>query len=101
MEGRSFPFKAMSLNVTHITSAYTSFVVVAYLLSHVQFFATSWTIAQQAPLSSGFPRQEHWSGLSFPTQGIFLTQGLKVCLQQVSCVAGGFFTAEPLSPISL
>ena len=43
MEGRYLPFKAMSLNVAHITSAYTSFVVV-YLLSHVQFFATSWTM---------------------------------------------------------
>ena len=24
----------------------------------------------------GFPRQEYWSGLSFPSQGIFLDQGL-------------------------
>ena len=23
----------------------------------------------------GFPRQEYWSGLPFPFQGIFLTQG--------------------------
>ena len=33
--------------------------------SHVQLFATAWTVAQQAPLSMGFSRQEHWSGLSF------------------------------------
>ena len=32
------------------------------MLSHVQLFATPWTIAHQAPLSMGFPRQEHWSG---------------------------------------
>ena len=43
--------------------------------SHVQHFATPWTEAHQAPLSMGFPRQEHWSGLSFLFQGIFLTQG--------------------------
>ena len=38
--------------------------------------ATLWTIARQAPLSVGFSRQEYWSGLSFPLQGIFPTQGL-------------------------
>ena len=26
-----------------------------------------WTVALQAPLSMGFPRQEHWSGLPFPS----------------------------------
>ena len=28
-----------------------------------------WTIAHQAPLSMGFPRQEYWSGLHFLLQG--------------------------------
>ena len=37
---------------------------------------TLWTVACQAPLSMGFSRQEYWSMLSFPLQGIFLTQGL-------------------------
>ena len=32
------------------------------LLSCVQFFATPWTVACQAPLPMGFSRQEHWSG---------------------------------------
>ena len=36
-----------------------SFVVVVQLLSHVQIFATPWTVAHQAPLSMGFPRQEY------------------------------------------
>ena len=31
-------------------------------LSHVQLFMTPWTVAHQAPLSMGFPRQENWSG---------------------------------------
>ena len=30
----------------------------AYMLSHVRLFAIPWTIACQAPLSMGFPRQE-------------------------------------------
>ena len=31
--------------------------------------ATPWTVARQAPLSMGFPRQEYWSGLPFPSPG--------------------------------
>ena len=31
--------------------------------------ATPWTVAHQAPLSMGFPRQRYWSGLPFPTAG--------------------------------
>ena len=34
-----------------------------------QLFATPWTVVHQAPLSVGFPRQEHWSGLLFSSPG--------------------------------
>jgi len=40
------------------------------MLSHfsrVRLCATPWTAAHQAPLSLGFSRQEHWSGLPFPS----------------------------------
>ena len=37
----------------------------AYVLGCVRFFATPWTIARQAPLSTGLSRQEYWSGLPF------------------------------------
>ena len=43
--------------------------VCAQLLSRVQLFATPWTIAQRAPLSVGFSRQEYWSVMPFPTLG--------------------------------
>ena len=33
--------------------------------SHVQLFATPWTVACQPPPSMGFSRQEYWSGLPF------------------------------------
>ena len=39
----------------------------ASFLSHVQLFATPWTVACQAPLSVRLPRQGYWSGLPFPT----------------------------------
>ena len=35
--------------------------------SRVQLCATPWTAAHQAPPSLGFSRQEHWSGLTFPS----------------------------------
>ena len=38
-------------------------------LSHVQLFATTLTVTYQAPPSMGFSRQEHWSGLPFPSPG--------------------------------
>ena len=38
------------------------------LLSHVQLFATPWTVAYQVLLSMEFSRQEYWSGLPFPLQ---------------------------------
>ena len=38
-------------------------------LSPVQLFATPRTIAHQGPLSMGFSRQEHSSGLPFPPPG--------------------------------
>ena len=42
------------------------------LFSHVQLFATPYTVACQALLSMKFSRQEYWSGLPFPyTTNIF------------------------------
>ena len=45
-------------------------------------FATSWTVAHQAPLSMGFPRQEYWSVLPLLLQGIFPNRN-QTC---VSCI---------------
>ena len=36
-------------------------------LSRVRLLATPWTVAYQAPPPMGFPRQEYWSGLPFPS----------------------------------
>ena len=37
------------------------------LLGSVRLLVTPWTAAHQAPPSLGFSRQEHWSGLPFPS----------------------------------
>ena len=41
--------------------------------SHVQLFETPSTVVHQAPLSMDLSRQECWSGLPSPLQGIFLS----------------------------
>ena len=45
--------------------------------SHVWLFATMWTVARQAPLSTGFSRQEYWSGLPCPPPGDFSNPGIE------------------------
>ena len=40
-------------------------------------FVTPWTVARQAPLSMGFPRQECWSGLPFPFRGDLPDPGIE------------------------
>ena len=38
---------------------------------------TPWSIACQAPLSMGFPKQEYWSGLPFPSPGDLRDPGIE------------------------
>ena len=37
-------------------------------------------VASLTALSMGFPRQEYWNGLPFPSPGDFLIRGLNLCL---------------------
>ena len=46
-------------------------------LNRVQLFATSWTVAYQAPPSMEFSRQECWSGLPFPSSGDLPNPGIQ------------------------
>ena len=46
-------------------------------LSHVQLFATPWTVAHQTPPSMGFSRQEYWSGLPFLSPGDLPDPGIE------------------------
>ena len=58
-------------------------------------FWTPWSVAHQAPLSMGFPRQEYWSGLPFPSLEDLPDPGLEPVSSEL---AGGFFTTEPNFP---
>ena len=63
-----------------------------YMLSRS---ATLSTVAHQAPLSMGFPRQEYWGGLPFPSPGDLPDPGIKPRSPMSPALAGGFFTSEP------
>ena len=55
-------------------------------------FVTPRTVACQAPLSMGFPRQEYQSGLPFPSPGDLSDPGIE---PMSPTLAGRFFTTEP------
>ena len=50
-----------------------------------------WTVAHQTPKSMGFPRQEYWRGLPFPSPGNLLDLGIKPISTKI---ASRFSTAE-------
>ena len=51
-------------------------------------------IAQQAPLSLGFSRQEHWSGLPCPPPGDLPNPGMEPVSLASPALAGKFFTTS-------
>ena len=55
-------------------------------VSHVQVFATPWTVAHQAPLSIDFSRQEYWSRLPFLLPGDLPDPRIKPTSLNVSCI---------------
>ena len=56
---------------------------------------TLWTVPRQVPLSTGFSRQEYWSGLPFPPPGDLLDPGIEPMLPVSPVLAGMFFITEP------
>ena len=58
------------------------------MLSHVWLFAIPWIIAHQSLLSTGFPRQEYWSGMPFPSPGDLPYPGIE---PTSPVLAGRFF----------
>ena len=70
-------------------------------LSCVQLFATPWTIPGQTLLSVGFPRQEDWNGLPFPSPGDLPNPGIKPVPFMSPTLTGRCFTAEQLEASDL
>ena len=86
-------FHLMSLSISPESSA--------CVLSHlgcVQLFATPWTVAQKAPLSMEFSRQEFWSGLPFLPLGDLPDPGLEPESLTIPALAGNSCVSLPPAP---
>ena len=70
-------------------------MLIVYSLSCVCLFATPWTVAHQASLSMGFPRQEYWIGLPFPPPEDLPNPGIEPMSLKCPALAGRFFTTAP------
>ena len=57
--------------------------------------AIPWARASQGPLFMGFPRQEYWTGLPFPTQRDLSNPGIELQSPESLALAGKFFTTAP------
>ena len=55
-------------------------------------FVTMWTVPRQAPPSMGFPRQEYWNELLFPSSRDLPDTGIK---PTSPAFAGEFLITEP------
>ena len=67
------------------------------MLTHfscVQLFATPWTVALQAPLSMGFSRPKHWSGLPCHPPRDLPDPGIEPTSLKSPALAGGFLTTS-------
>ena len=65
------------------------------MLSYVWLFVAPSTIARQALLSMGFPRQEYWTGLPCPPPGDLPDPRIEPTCLASPALAGRFFTTEP------
>ena len=62
--------------------------------SHVQLFASLWTMACQAPLSMWVSRQEYWSGLPCPSPGDLPNAEIEPASLMSPALTGRFFTTS-------
>ena len=68
---------AISKVVEICLPCFTPSNAVVQSFSRVQLFAIPWTVAHQAPLSMGFPKQEYWSVLPIPSPGDLTDPGIE------------------------
>ena len=79
-QGRRTVFWVLLLCSSQASCGKQKFPLVVFcvqLLSHVLLFSTPWTVAHQAPVSIGFPRQGYWSRLPFPSPGDLPNPGIE------------------------
>ena len=80
VQNHSYFFTNLNIIVSHQVMS-TSFVIL-------------WSVACQALLSMGFPKQEYWNWWSFHSLEVLPSRDQT----HVSCIAGGFTTEPPGKP---
>ena len=68
-------------------------------LSQVRLFVIPWTVAFQAPLSTGFSRQEYWSGLPVPSPGDLPDPGITPTSVSPALASGFLLLVPPGNPL--
>ena len=86
----------MTLYVDKRASSLSVCLCVLSQFSHVQPFATPWTVACQAPLSKGFSRQEYWSELPCLPPGDLPHPGIERTPFYVSCIGRRVLTISTI-----
>ena len=86
--------KEKHLTLVWVRPGYQNLPSISCVLGHSVVFdsVTPWTVARQLPLSMGFPRQEYWSRLPFPTPGDLHDPRIKPAS---SALSDRCFTTEP------
>ena len=96
----TWSYKARINYVCTCTHTYVCVCVYAYthacVVSSVRLFTDPRTVACQAPLWMGFPRQEYWSRLPFPTPGYFPNPRVKLLSLASPTLAVRFYAINTL-----
>ena len=69
--------------------------------SHVRLFVTLWSVAHEAPLSTGFSSQEYWSGLPFCPSGDLPDPGIEPMSPANPCLLHWQVDSLPLSHLGI
>ena len=88
--------KVWFLDIFHFScpSSFLRCCVCVCMLSHLKhfhLFATLWTVAPQAPLSTRYSRQEYWSGLPCLPLGDLPDPGIESVTFMSPALVGGFY----------
>ena len=88
----TFHVKWLRVDSEYIAKLYIHTCVRVCMLSRLS--SVLLTTAHQAPLSKGFSRQEHWSGLPRPPPGNLPEPRIELLSVVSPVLAGGFFTTS-------
>ena len=87
--------RGVLLSIVRLNWASFSLKVKLKSLSHIQLFATLWTVAHQAPPPVVFSRQEYWSGLPFTSPGGLPNPGVEPMSLASPASTSRLFTTVP------